>query len=239
MTVWQYRPGKWRFEFEHLGKKYGRGGFSTKREARSAEAERRKELKRTLSPAPGDTGFLAAADEYLLLSERKDARKTYKYKSYVFDCFITFAGNVKLRSITPGLVESFLLTRHSNSNANRHRKDLSALFNWAWRRGMMPQNPCLQVEKLREEKRKRAVPSHEEMDRILLAAGEQRPLLLVLYHTMGRVGEILHESWQRKKQLARGVTNERIDRLYQLALEHGAVGGKIAGAGGGGFLLLI
>ena len=53
-----------------------------------------------------------------------------------------------------------------------------------------------------------------------------------------RVGEILHESWQRKKQLARGVSNERIDRLYQLALEHGVVGGKIAGAGGGGFFLL-
>jgi D-glycero-alpha-D-manno-heptose-7-phosphate kinase len=53
-----------------------------------------------------------------------------------------------------------------------------------------------------------------------------------------RVGEILHESWQRKKRLARGVSNERIDRLYQQALEHGAVGGKLAGAGGGGFLLL-
>jgi D-glycero-alpha-D-manno-heptose-7-phosphate kinase len=48
----------------------------------------------------------------------------------------------------------------------------------------------------------------------------------------------MHQSWQRKKQLATGVTNERIDRVYQLALEHGAVGGKIAGAGGGGFLLL-
>jgi len=53
-----------------------------------------------------------------------------------------------------------------------------------------------------------------------------------------RIGEILHESWQKKKRLAPGVSNESIDRLYQLALEHGAVGGKIAGAGGGGFLLL-
>ena len=53
-----------------------------------------------------------------------------------------------------------------------------------------------------------------------------------------RVGEILHESWQRKKKLATGVSNERLDRVYQIALEHGAVGGKIAGAGGGGFLLL-
>ncbi len=54
-----------------------------------------------------------------------------------------------------------------------------------------------------------------------------------------RIGEILHESWQRKKRLAKGISNERIDRLYQLALEHGVVGGKIAGAGGGGFLLLF
>lgn len=53
-----------------------------------------------------------------------------------------------------------------------------------------------------------------------------------------RVGEILHHSWQRKKQLASGVSNERIDKLYSMALEHGAIGGKLAGAGGGGFLLL-
>jgi D-glycero-alpha-D-manno-heptose-7-phosphate kinase len=53
-----------------------------------------------------------------------------------------------------------------------------------------------------------------------------------------QIGQILHQSWQRKKRLAKGISNERIDRLYQLALEHGASGGKIAGAGGGGFLLL-
>lgn len=53
-----------------------------------------------------------------------------------------------------------------------------------------------------------------------------------------RLGEILHTSWQRKKELVQGVSNERLDYLYQLALEHGATGGKVAGAGGGGFLLL-
>jgi D-glycero-alpha-D-manno-heptose-7-phosphate kinase len=55
---------------------------------------------------------------------------------------------------------------------------------------------------------------------------------------LGEVGEILHQSWQRKKQLAEGVSNERLDRLYQVALDAGAIGGKITGAGGGGFLLL-
>jgi D-glycero-alpha-D-manno-heptose-7-phosphate kinase len=53
-----------------------------------------------------------------------------------------------------------------------------------------------------------------------------------------RYGEILAESWEQKKQLAPGVTNQRIDGLYAKALQHGAVGGKLAGAGGGGFLML-
>lgn len=53
-----------------------------------------------------------------------------------------------------------------------------------------------------------------------------------------RVGEILHQSWEAKRRLARGVSNERIDELYRLARERAALGGKITGAGGGGFLLL-
>jgi D-glycero-alpha-D-manno-heptose-7-phosphate kinase len=52
------------------------------------------------------------------------------------------------------------------------------------------------------------------------------------------VGDLLHQSWIAKRQLASGVSNERIDRLYTLARERGAAGGKITGAGGGGFLLL-
>ncbi len=51
-------------------------------------------------------------------------------------------------------------------------------------------------------------------------------------------GEILAELWEYKKKLAAGVSNPRIDELYALARRHGAIGGKLAGAGGGGFLLL-
>lgn len=52
------------------------------------------------------------------------------------------------------------------------------------------------------------------------------------------LGDILHESWERKKQFARNVSNARLNELYDLARAHGARGGKIAGAGGGGFLML-
>jgi D-glycero-alpha-D-manno-heptose-7-phosphate kinase len=51
-------------------------------------------------------------------------------------------------------------------------------------------------------------------------------------------GGLLDESWQLKRKLASGVTSADIDRWYAMAQELGAYGGKIAGAGGGGFLLL-
>jgi D-glycero-alpha-D-manno-heptose-7-phosphate kinase len=52
-------------------------------------------------------------------------------------------------------------------------------------------------------------------------------------------GRVLHEAWQLKRGLSPGITNERLDRLYERALEAGAAGGKILGAGGGGCFLFI
>ncbi len=54
-----------------------------------------------------------------------------------------------------------------------------------------------------------------------------------------RFGELLHEAWVAKKDLDPAITTEQIDRLYQAARENGAIGGKILGAGGGGFLLVF
>jgi D-glycero-alpha-D-manno-heptose-7-phosphate kinase len=53
-----------------------------------------------------------------------------------------------------------------------------------------------------------------------------------------RFGELLHESWQAKRKISSKISTTRIDQLYACAREHGAIGGKITGAGGGGFLLL-
>jgi D-glycero-alpha-D-manno-heptose-7-phosphate kinase len=50
-------------------------------------------------------------------------------------------------------------------------------------------------------------------------------------------GALLHESWQLKRGLAQGVSSTEIDHWYQIARDRGAYGGKIAGAGGGGFFL--
>ena len=52
------------------------------------------------------------------------------------------------------------------------------------------------------------------------------------------LGGLMHQSWQLKKRLAGTISNERIDAMYETARRAGAIGGKLTGAGGGGFLLL-
>jgi D-glycero-alpha-D-manno-heptose-7-phosphate kinase len=54
-----------------------------------------------------------------------------------------------------------------------------------------------------------------------------------------RIGELMHESWMLKRGLATTVTNDRVDEIYQAAMAAGAAGGKLLGAGGGGFLAFI
>ncbi len=51
-----------------------------------------------------------------------------------------------------------------------------------------------------------------------------------------QIGEILHFGWMNKKQMAKSISNPHIDEIYETALANGATGGKISGAGGGGFM---
>jgi D-glycero-alpha-D-manno-heptose-7-phosphate kinase len=52
-----------------------------------------------------------------------------------------------------------------------------------------------------------------------------------------KFGELMHEHWEHKKRRSGGMSNPKIDEWYELGLKNGAVGGKLVGAGGGGFLM--
>jgi len=54
---------------------------------------------------------------------------------------------------------------------------------------------------------------------------------------LNEFGNILHKNWLLKQQLASKITNPKIDALYERGMKNGAIGGKLLGAGGGGFLL--
>ena len=52
-----------------------------------------------------------------------------------------------------------------------------------------------------------------------------------------KFGQIMHEHWEHKKKRSGGMSNPKIDEWYELGMKNGAVGGKLVGAGGGGFLM--
>jgi D-glycero-alpha-D-manno-heptose-7-phosphate kinase len=57
-------------------------------------------------------------------------------------------------------------------------------------------------------------------------------------HRLLEQGELMHEHWMRKRERSPGMTSARVDHLYGEARRSGAIGGKLVGAGGGGFLLV-
>lgn len=79
-------------------------------------------------------------------------------------------------------------------------------------------------------------------------AAELREMTKVVYEakdilasdtSLEEIGRLLHEQWQLKRTLSRLISNDAIDDIYTRALKAGAIGGKLLGAGGGGFMLFF
>ncbi len=86
------------------------------------------------------------------------------------------------------------------------------------------------------EQKQNIVTKMNELNKIKLLAYETKRCLLD--NNIDVVGDLLDKGWSEKKKLASNVTNTKIDRMYEKAKTAGALGGKISGAGNGGFLLL-
>ncbi|MBI0584484.1 MAG: kinase [Methanomassiliicoccus sp.] len=77
----------------------------------------------------------------------------------------------------------------------------------------------------------------EALERTKQLAREMKDALL--RGEIRRIGGLLNESWESKKKFTSQISNDRIDLIYETALANGAVGGKISGAGGGGFMFFL
>jgi len=75
--------------------------------------------------------------------------------------------------------------------------------------------------------------------RTLCAIAEEMREVLTLGRDLNVFGRLLHDAWQVKKTLEKTISNGRLDEYYQRALDAGALGGKLLGAGSGGFLLFF
>ncbi|MBQ9633256.1 MAG: GHMP kinase [Lachnospiraceae bacterium] len=85
---------------------------------------------------------------------------------------------------------------------------------------------------------KQNISEKKKTDNLLHMCELARVMKKALEHDeLSDFGKILDEGWQRKKELASSIANPQIDEMYNRAMANGAVGGKLLGAGGGGFLL--
>jgi D-glycero-alpha-D-manno-heptose-7-phosphate kinase len=83
----------------------------------------------------------------------------------------------------------------------------------------------------------------QKKDEVVRALDAQKEMAIQMKNALlqGRLddfGDLLHQAWQTKKHLDPAITTSQIDEMYAVARQEGAIGGKILGAGGGGYMLL-
>lgn len=198
MSCWKVASKGWRYQFRYQNNRFSGAFYPTKAEAKAAEADHKKKVKQDQTPivTASEPRFRDIANEYLDYSQRRFSEKNYKGKVYVFKQFRDFVGDGPFKAVDARLLESYLSTLSRNSNFNRHRKALCALFAWAFKRGLREVNPCIYVDNMPHQAAQRHIPSQEEMAKIILAAGEQRPFFLALFGLAARLGEINNLRWE-------------------------------------------
>ena len=93
------------------------------------------------------------------------------------------------------------------------------------------------IEKQTGNYQRREAEAVEAMDNLKRLAFEMKQALLL--GRLEEMGRLMNEAWAFKKRMAEGITNARIDTLYDEACRAGALGGKVSGAGGGGFMFFL
>jgi len=95
------------------------------------------------------------------------------------------------------------------------------------------------ASEIAEEQIKTIPQKKRELNRMYEMVQEAINILNEDRPSFTRFGKLLHENWEIKRTLSSKITNTRIDEIYKTARRAGAIGGKILGAGGGGFILFF
>ena len=133
---------------------------------------------------------------YLDHAKRRFTEKVYKYKIYVYKKFVKFLKkDMPIDKISNAMVKAYLDTRHSNNNFNVHRRELSALFNYAIDiLEAIDRNPIKKISKMPHTARKKHIPTEQNIIKLILAADpntDEKDLLIVLLHTLARINKVL------------------------------------------------
>ena len=95
-------------------------------------------------------------------------------------------------------------------------------------------------EKIEKDKIKNLVKNKKNLLNILQISNEAKKVLETKTNfQISSIANLLNEGWKCKKELSKYVSNSKIDQLYEFGLKNGAIGGKLLGAGGGGYILFL
>ena len=127
-------------------------------------------------------------------------KNTWRQKAFVYRSFLAFLqGDPEIDVLTKENFLNYVEFRSGvdgNCAANRDLKEFKALLNWVIKQEISTRNPCINIDKLPENTSDRYVPPVEHIQKVLAVAEEDDfDLLVVLYHTAGRIGEILGITW--------------------------------------------
>jgi len=196
--------GDWRYRFEHKKRNYAGGGYKTKTAARAAREERRKQIKNPTPEQPTEIPTVIAAysqtlNRYLDWSQRRHAKGHYENKCVVFRKLSAFLKeDLAVDQLTTVKIHDFLSTTPSDNAYNSYRKELSAFFNWSIKHSdSRIINPCAGLEKMPAPKKEREIPTRTEFLQLLAACNpDEKPLIVVLAHSLARIDEILRMTWR-------------------------------------------
>jgi D-glycero-alpha-D-manno-heptose-7-phosphate kinase len=93
------------------------------------------------------------------------------------------------------------------------------------------------ASEIAQEQLKVTPSKKKELDIMLQMVTEAEAIIAAPDRSLDEFGRLLHEGWQVKRSLTQKITTARIDEIYEAGLGAGALGGKLLGAGGGGFML--
>jgi D-glycero-alpha-D-manno-heptose-7-phosphate kinase len=95
------------------------------------------------------------------------------------------------------------------------------------------------ASEIAQEQVKKTPQRRHELDTMLQLVDEAEALVSNPRRSLDEFGRLLHEGWQIKRSLTQKITNAHIDEIYEAGMSAGALGGKLLGAGGGGFMLFF
>ncbi len=203
MSAYSVKGKGWRYDFTHQGTRHTEAWFTTKKEAKEAEARKRQELK---NPPPVTEAETTPTDMAFgeMVNRRLDYVKAYNserhYRDYLYFArrWVKKWGKLSCSNLTTKVVEDYILERRkiSAKAANREIRYLRATFNFLRRKKFIAYNPTEGIDFFPEEKNLKYVPSPEDIDRVIaLADRDVQDYLLTIRDTMGRMGEVNRLTW--------------------------------------------